>query len=302
MMAWVATKTHSGTHHFAGRSLLSSLPHSVSNVGLAVAGMGGAPFMVAVVAYLLGATVAGFIPTAFALVAGLVGLMGLVAVDQLHGAPAVNMMPTSTMTQRLAAAQAKNDALMAALQVAQARLGQSIAERDSLAIELTIDPLTGLQNRRGLDSAFAAHGAGTVMALLDIDHFKKINDSLGHDAGDRVLRDFAARLRTALKDSLPAYRIGGEEFVVLFPAAEMETVAALLADFRADLKLSNVIRSDDNVTVSFSAGLALRSDAAQTFDAVFKQADERLYAAKSTGRAKTVLCDNVACNVVAIAA
>jgi diguanylate cyclase (GGDEF)-like protein len=298
-MAWAATKTQNGVNHFVGAALLSNLPRSVSSAGLAIAGTGGAPFMVAVLAYLLGATVVGFVPTAFAIVAGLIGVLGLVAMDHLHRDTAVEANP---MAARLAAAQAKNDALLAALQVAQARLGRSIAERDSLAVELTIDPLTGLQNRRGLDAAFAAHGEGTVMALLDIDHFKKINDTLGHDAGDRVLRDFATRLRAALSDSLPVYRIGGEEFVVLFPQAEMETISALLADFRADLKASNVIRSDDRMTVSFSAGLALRADAAQSFDAVFKQADERLYVAKSTGRAKTVSGDDVARNVMAIAA
>jgi diguanylate cyclase (GGDEF)-like protein len=140
------------------------------------------------------------------------------------------------------------------------------------------------------------------MALLDIDHFKKINDTLGHDAGDRVLREFATRLRAALNDSLPVYRIGGEEFVVLFPQAEMETVSALLADFRADLKDANLVRNDDAITVSFSAGLAKRDYAAQTFDAIFKQADERLYAAKLTGRAKTVFSDDATCESVAIAA
>lgn len=82
----------------------------------------------------------------------------------------------------------------------------------------------------------------------------------------------------------------------------METVAALLADFRADLKKSNVLRNSDDMTVSFSAGLALVEDAAQTFDAVFKKADQRLYAAKSSGRAKTVMNDTIAPMLVAIAA
>jgi diguanylate cyclase (GGDEF)-like protein len=297
-MAWVATKTQNDANRFNGASLLSSLPRSVSSAGLAVAGMGAAPFMVAVVAYLLGATVTGFAPSAFAIVAGLIGLMGLVAIDQLHHAKTADAAPNA----RLAAVQAKNEALTVALKIAQARLGQSIAEAANLAAELTVDPLTGLQNRRGLDAAFSAHSEGTVMALLDIDHFKAINDTLGHDAGDRVLRDFATRLRAALNDSLPVYRIGGEEFVVLFPEAKMETVAALLADFRADLKKSNVLRNSDDMTVSFSAGLALVEDAAQTFDAVFKKADQRLYAAKSSGRAKTVMNDTIAPMLVAIAA
>lgn len=296
-MTLVAANTSNGANHFGGRFFAPNLSQKIA---MAMEDKVRAPYMIALAAYLVGASITDVIPATFAFAAGVVAFLAAVGFDAIQG-DAIST-PVNPLAARLAAAQAKNEALAAALQVVQARLNQSTAERESLAVELNIDPLTGLQNRRGLDAAFAQHGTDTVMALLDIDHFKKINDTLGHDAGDRVLRDFATRLRAALNDSLPVYRIGGEEFVVLFPQAEMETVAALLADFRADLKTSNVVRNDDAITVSFSAGLAMVEDAAQTFDAVFKQADERLYTAKLTGRAKTVFTNDVACEADAIAA
>ncbi len=274
-MTLVATNTVNGANLFGGRvqapSILTAIESKLRT-----------PYAGVIVAYLLGASLTGVISATVAIALGLVAFLAVIAFEPQS---ATNANP---LAARLAAAQAKNDALTAALNIAQARLTQSMAERDTLAVELTIDPLTGLQNRRGLDAAFTAHGTDTVMALLDIDHFKKINDTLGHDAGDRVLREFATRLRAALNDSLPVYRIGGEEFVVLFPQAQMETVAALLADFRADLQAAKIVRNDDAITVSFSAGLAMRADASQNFDTIFKQADERLYTAKLTGRAKTV--------------
>jgi diguanylate cyclase (GGDEF)-like protein len=274
-MTLVATNTVNGANHFGGRVQASSILTAIeSKLRTPYAGI--------LIAYLLGASLTGVISATVAVASGLVVCLVMIAFEPQATTSA------NPLAARLAAAQAKNDALTAALNIAQARLNQSMAERDTLAVELTIDPLTGLQNRRGLDAAFAAYGADTVMALLDIDHFKKINDTLGHDAGDRVLREFATRLRAALNGNLPAYRIGGEEFVVLFPQAEMETVAALLADFRTDLQAANIVRNDDAISVSFSAGLAMRTDVGQNFDTIFKQADERLYAAKLTGRAKTV--------------
>jgi diguanylate cyclase (GGDEF)-like protein len=296
-MTLVAANTLNDANHFGGGFVAPSMSQKIA---MAIEGKVRTPYIAALAAYLLGATVTDVIPATFAIAAGLIAFVAVTAFTQVQ--EEVLVAPVNPLAARLAASQAKIDALSAALQIAQARLNHSIAERETMAVELTTDPLTGLQNRRGLDTAFAECGTDTVMALLDIDHFKKINDTFGHDAGDRVLRDFAARLRTALNDSLPVYRIGGEEFVVLFPKTEMATVAAMLADFRANLKTSNVMRTNDAMTVSFSAGLALHDNAEQTFDTVFKQADERLYTAKLTGRAKTVFSDDVNSNVIAFAA
>jgi len=181
--------------------------------------------------------------------------------------------------------------LEAALAESEARLAAKTLECADLQHQLYHDSLTGVRNRRGLEAAFAEHGAGTVMAVLDIDHFKKINDTHGHAVGDRVLKDFTRLMRTRLTGDLPIYRVGGEEFVVYFPGCDLETVAARLDQFRVDLQADCFSRTTDRVAVSFSAGLALSGQAGQGFSATFKKADDRLYAAKMAGRAKNVYHD-----------
>jgi len=245
---------------------------------------------------------AGMNPSVFAVIVGLIGLLCLSVRFNAAETPLIVSVTSPALKTRLALVERTNTDLEAALKTTQARLGQLMAERDTLAVQLTLDPLTGAQNRRGLDAAFATHGEGMVMALLDIDHFKRINDTLGHDVGDRVLRDFATRLRQSLNDSLPVYRVGGEEFIVLFPQARMAAVADMLARFRDDLQNVGVTRSGDGVAVSFSAGLARRDDATQSYADLFKLADERLYNAKVTGRAKTVYLDEASPMGVSLAA
>jgi diguanylate cyclase (GGDEF)-like protein len=283
----------------------------LSRIGTAQAAlMQGGPrvvwFMVVVAtvvtAHIVAVNIAGLDPALFAVAVAIAGLACLsITQSGIQSFPAVRAV-SSDLTARMAELErAKADA-EAALKATQSRLGQLMAERDTLTVQLTLDPLTGAQNRRGLDAAFASHGAGMVMALLDIDRFKAINDTLGHDVGDRVLRDFTARLRTSLNDSLPVYRVGGEEFVVLFPQAKMAEVAQMLATFRQDLQDYLVTRAEDGLTLSFSAGLALRGAASDSFADLFKQADERLYKAKVTGRAKTVYLDDMPSTALNLAA
>lgn len=243
-----------------------------------------------VVAHLVSVNIAGMDPALFAVIVAIVGLACL-SFGQV--AP-MQRFASIDLNTRLAELERAKTAAEAALQQTQSHLGKLMAERDTLAEQLTLDPLTGAQNRRGLDAAFAKHDNGMVMALLDIDRFKAINDTLGHDVGDRVLRDFVARLRGHLNDALPVYRIGGEEFVVMFPQAQMADVAHMLAAFRQDLESYKVTRAEDGLTLSFSAGLAQRGATSDTFTTMFKQADERLYKAKVTGRAKTVYLDDTA--------
>jgi len=232
---------------------------------------------------MLGHEGAAFDPTPYAICVGLVGLTWLICANQ-------------TADERVA-----NARLQAALSAAETRLIDLALQRDELERQLNLDPLTGVNNRRGVEPAFIAHGAGTVMALLDIDHFKKINDTYGHAVGDRVLKDFTRLLRTRLADALPIYRVGGEEFVVLFPDAAIGDVAAKLDKFRTDLAVDSFARTSDRVPVSFSAGLAVRETEGHGFSEMFKLADDRLYAAKMAGRARTVYADQDGQGALAIA-
>ncbi|WP_226783050.1 GGDEF domain-containing protein [Oceaniglobus trochenteri] len=243
------------------------------------------------VAWLLAGAGTGTIdPIPYTVAVGLVGLTWLICANH-------NM----DMRAGRGAALHRTRHLEAALNAAEARLADMAGQCADLERQLNLDPLTGVNNRRGLEAAFDAHGAGTVMALLDIDHFKKINDTYGHAVGDRVLKDFARLLRVRLNDALPVYRVGGEEFVVFFPEAELETVAAFFDKFRRDLQLDTFTRTTDRVPVSFSAGLALRNHAGLGFSEMFKLADDRLYAAKTAGRARTVFAEDAPEEIHALA-
>ncbi|MDT8854655.1 diguanylate cyclase [Paracoccaceae bacterium Fryx2] len=192
-----------------------------------------------------------------------------------------------------------NAQLRTALSVNEVRLNQIMALRDDLERQLVLDPLTGLNNRRGMEETFEKlcnaappDGDRLVMALLDIDHFKSINDRFGHAVGDRVLRDFARVLRARIDPGWPVFRVGGEEFVVLFPGAGLTEIDGLLHKLRQDLSVGQFTRITDPAQVTFSAGLALWPQDGTTFGAVFKRADDRLYAAKVGGRNRTVLRDD----------
>jgi diguanylate cyclase (GGDEF)-like protein len=188
--------------------------------------------------------------------------------------------------------------LTAALATNERRLQEITRLRDDLERQIILDPLTGVHNRRGLDATFDALAgqapageSDLILALLDIDHFKAINDNHGHDVGDRVLRDFARMLRARVNAQLPVFRVGGEEFVIMFPRTDFATIDAQLARFRRDLVNSLFTRIADPVQISFSAGLASRPQDGTTFSAVFKRADDRLYAAKMAGRGCTRFTD-----------
>ena len=153
------------------------------------------------------------------------------------------------------------------------------------------DPLTRVGNRRlmrrDLDSAIrqrAASNRSFTLMMVDLDHFKKLNDEYGHDAGDQVLKDFAQSLRKQIRTSDGLYRFGGEEFVLLFRDTD-EVVAQRLATALHQSTTTHLTGPAGGL--SFSAGLAvLRSNEDQ--DGWLRRADHALYEAKATGRNRVV--------------
>ena len=153
------------------------------------------------------------------------------------------------------------------------------------------DSLTGLCNRRGfLERALPLHatstlgGAPSALILLDLDHFKEINDLHGHDAGDRTLVAVADRLRAMSRLEDVVARWGGEEFLVLLSDTPLETAAAFAEQLRASLAGMAVKLADGSVvTLTASLGV-VGSTAATSFDGLLRQADAALYAAKQAGR------------------
>jgi GGDEF domain-containing protein len=165
------------------------------------------------------------------------------------------------------------------------------------------DELTGLPGRRALNERLQRLGRQYVLAMADVDHFKRFNDTHGHDVGDQVLKMVASRLRK-IGGGGRAYRYGGEEFTLVFPGRSVEeclphleavrqsveSYALQLRDASSrpkDDRLGRAARgkvSTSQVSVTISIGVAERQGEQRTPDEVIKAADQALYGAKKAGR------------------
>ena len=169
---------------------------------------------------------------------------------------------------------------------------ESARRLESLEHLAAHDPLTGLRNRRGFELAIERHfadaGPGGDLSLLviDLDHFKRVNDSLGHDAGDDVLRRFATLLREAAGEADVPTRLGGEEFALVLPGAAEARALALAEQIRALVR-----REFDGFAcpVSVSVGVAGRGPEARDAAELRRAANRALYAAKRLGRDRCVV-------------
>jgi diguanylate cyclase (GGDEF)-like protein len=166
-------------------------------------------------------------------------------------------------------------------------------QRDQLLFRASHDQLTGVYNRHKLveeGSKFFSraqrHGDMFCVAILDIDFFKKINDSYGHLIGDEVLRAVAGMLKSNVRSEDIVARYGGEEFVIVFDRCKIED-AQLKADILRML-LARLYPSDIKVTASIGITF-VKPDIHKEFDDVLKEADEALYKAKETGRNKVII-------------
>ena len=146
----------------------------------------------------------------------------------------------------------------------------------------TTDVLTGVWGRQSLMLAVNHARSGDCVALIDIDHFKTINDTLGHDAGDSALADFAGHLRRTVRDRDIVGRFGGDEFVVLFGATTLPDACAVLDRLRESWSASSLI------PLTFSAGItsvaSSGSDTEQAGHQALTVADALMYEAKTAGR------------------
>jgi two-component system, cell cycle response regulator len=167
------------------------------------------------------------------------------------------------------------------------------------SLELAVtDQLTGLHNRRymagQLDALMRRAGAGgepVSVLVIDIDHFKKINDSFGHDVGDEVLREFAVRLASNVRAIDLPVRHGGEEFVVVvMPDTELEDARRIAERIRLHVAGSpfRVMGGEELLSVTISIGVAASLGRQDRPDALVKRGDEALYEAKAAGRNKVI--------------
>jgi diguanylate cyclase (GGDEF)-like protein len=153
----------------------------------------------------------------------------------------------------------------------------------------TLDPLTGLSNRNALEQRLAEldgqpsseeEGLSHALLLCDLDHFKRINDQLGHAAGDAVLQDVAYTMRAALRAGDSIYRVGGEEILVVLPGADRNDAIEIAERLRVSVR----DRRPVGVTVTVSIGVAVSGPGTVDTEDLVSRADLALYAAKASGR------------------
>ena len=182
-------------------------------------------------------------------------------------------------------------------QVRRKRLQDRLQEsyRRSLSLALT-DPLTGLYNRRYLDAHLdeligrvRKDGINAAVLLFDIDHFKQVNDSYGHPAGDDVLRELGARTAGSVRTVDLVARLGGEEFVVVMPETDLAIAAAVGERLRTAVAREpfTITSTGQRLFITISVGVAA-AERVDDRDGLLKRADEVLYLAKSSGRNRVV--------------
>ncbi|CAN5843657.1 GGDEF domain-containing protein [soil metagenome] len=192
-----------------------------------------------------------------------------------------------------------------ALTVVAAQVGamrNKLVQQKSVLVEVltrveklaTRDELTGLLNRRHMLQVLDEHlsqyhrsGRGFSVAMVDLDHFKRINDTFGHAAGDEALRAFAKCIRSALREVDTVGRWGGEEFLVLMPDGASASSGAGLERLRTHLRNLRLPGVAPALRLSFSAGIAAYQHG-ESIDQLIARADLALYAAKAGGRQRTV--------------
>jgi diguanylate cyclase len=162
--------------------------------------------------------------------------------------------------------------------------------------EAVTDSLTRVANRRGLAKQFEvecsrARRAGLDVAplaigLIDLDNFKKLNDSLGHAAGDKALQALAALVTRSLRPTDHVARFGGEEFVVLLPGTGVDQANLVLTRLQRQLSAALFSHQGNEVFVTFSSGVTLWREG-ESLELVLARADEGLYEAKRSGKNRT---------------
>jgi diguanylate cyclase (GGDEF)-like protein len=173
-----------------------------------------------------------------------------------------------------------------------------------LNLQAMRDPLTGLYNRRQLEEGLHREvlrarriGGSVGVMAIDVDHFKRVNDTLGHEVGDFALRGIADELSSCVREEDIACRAGGEEFVIILPGAGKTALRVRAEAVRRTIEQAQIPAGDGILKLTVSIGLATFPSYGDSGQAVLRAADVALYKAKAAGRNRVVLCTpNVARN------
>lgn len=177
---------------------------------------------------------------------------------------------------------------------AEQKIAELQRELDEASRLMRHDQLTGVLNRRGIEEIFGKESARTqrcgrplCVALLDIDNFKRLNDTFGHNAGDGALIHLADVIRRNLGPNDTVARLGGEEFIILYPDCDLDEAAAALTRLQRELTREYFLADERKLLITFSAGVTLWQPG-EAVEAVIARADDAMYEAKRTGRNKVV--------------
>lgn len=177
---------------------------------------------------------------------------------------------------------------------AEQKIAELQRELDEASRLMRHDQLTGVLNRRGIEEIFGKESARTkrrgsplCVALLDIDNFKRLNDTFGHNAGDGALIHLADVIRRNLGPNDTVARLGGEEFIILYPDCDLDAAAAALTRLQRELTREYFLADERKLLITFSAGVTLWQPG-EAVEAVIARADDAMYEAKRTGRNKVV--------------
>ncbi|AOH86055.1 response regulator PleD [Sphingomonas panacis] len=231
-----------------------------------------------------------FVPLLVATLTGTVAAIGAVWALLAPVAHATAMLRTLQRGQRIAEIPVGGPDLVGELLRGVARAAAETSARiERLTKAAERDLLTGLRNRRGFLDAAAPllhRDRTSVVAMLDLDHFKTTNDRFGHEVGDAVLREFAHRLNGALRPYDLSARWGGEEFAVLLPDTGLDEAREIVERLRTGL-YADPITAGSGHSLTFSCGMAVARDY-PTLVTAMRDADEALYGAKDAGRNRTM--------------
>ena len=177
-------------------------------------------------------------------------------------------------------------------------------DQEQLEHSAKTDNLSGLLNRQAFAAIFkdlSSRGTRTdswlAIALMDIDHFKRVNDTYGHPAGDAVIRAVAAAIKASVRESDPVFRWGGEEFLLLLPMSNLEQAVTRLEALRSRLRTTEIQleAADARTSITLSFGVTLHRPG-ETSAAALERADQALYEAKRTGRDRICVHDQMGLN------
>nr|MBL8454845.1 diguanylate cyclase [Zoogloeaceae bacterium] len=177
---------------------------------------------------------------------------------------------------------------------AEARIAELQHELDEASRLMRHDQLTGALNRRGLEETFEKESARALrrdvslcIALLDIDNFKRLNDTYGHQTGDEALIHLVKIIQENLRPNDIVARLGGEEFIIIYPESDLEQATAALVRLQRELTKAYFMADDKKLLITFSAGVSVWSPG-ESMEAVIGRADGAMYQAKQTGKNKVV--------------